>query len=69
MLLILKTSVRTEEDIEGLKLSSNEIFKQARWTFDLDDCDKVLRIDSQTDILQYVIKLFRDKGFVCEELA
>jgi hypothetical protein len=68
MIFVLKTSVRTKNDVEELKLSSSDIFEQARWSFDLDDCDKVLRIDSKTDILSAVIRLLQDKGFDCEEL-
>ncbi|MEJ0105481.1 MAG: hypothetical protein WDO19_24265 [Bacteroidota bacterium] len=46
----------------------NELLKQAKWNFDLEDCDKILRIDSQTEISQPVIKLLQNIGFDCEEL-
>ena len=39
------------------------------WNFDLEDCDKILRIDSPTEITETIIKLLQEKGFKCEELT
>ncbi|WP_235889571.1 hypothetical protein [Flavobacterium restrictum] len=57
-----------ENDINQLKPYLNELLKEAKWNFDLDDCDKILRIDSETEITKSVIRLLQDKGFECEEL-
>lgn len=69
MVYVFKTSVKAEEDIRELKPRLNDLFKQAQWNFDLEDCDKILRIDSQAEIVQSVIRLLKSLGFECEELT
>ena len=70
MIYVFITSVKTEQEVDQLKPHLNDLLKQAEWNFDLDDCDRILRIDSEseTGITQSVIKLLHDKGFDCEEL-
>jgi hypothetical protein len=68
MIYVFITSVKTEQEVEQLKPFLNDLLKQAKWNFDLEDCDKILRIDSETEITQSVIKLLHNKGFDCEEL-
>jgi hypothetical protein len=36
--------------------------------FDLGDCDKILRIESENEISIKVIALLHNKGLICEEL-
>lgn len=69
VIYVFKTSVKRKKDIQLLEPFLTELCDQAKWNFDLDDCDKILRIDSQTEILQAVIQLLRSKGFDCEELG
>lgn len=68
MIYVFRTSVKTKKDIGKLTPFLNKLCKQAKWNFDLDDCDKILRIDGQTGIAPSVIKLLQDTGFDCEEL-
>lgn len=69
MIYVFKTSVKTENDIKKLKPCLNELPPQTNWNFDLEDCDKILRIDSQTDVTNYIIDEFKSYGFYCEELS
>ncbi len=69
MIYVFMTSVKTEQEVGLLKPHLNDLLKQTKWNFDLDDCDRILRIDSETGITQTVIKLLHDKGFDCEELV
>jgi hypothetical protein len=39
-----------------------------RANFDLDDCDKIFRVESTVNIDEKVIALLRLHGFTCEEL-
>lgn len=39
-----------------------------RWTVDLDDCDKILRVETDTVPARAVMQAVRQVGFVCEEL-
>lgn len=69
MIYVFKTSVETEKDIERLRPYLNGLLPHAKWTFDIDDCDKILRVDTPEDRPETVINVLQDTGFNCEELA
>nr|WP_116788876.1 hypothetical protein [Flavobacterium psychrotrophum] len=68
MIYVFKTSVKTKKDSLRLKPLLNEALSIAKWNFDLEDCDKILRIDSPTCIIKAIVKLLNNNGFECEEL-
>ncbi|HJW17590.1 MAG TPA: hypothetical protein VJ499_10740 [Flavisolibacter sp.] len=68
MIYVFKTSVKTKFQARKLKPHIDQLLPEAKWNFDLDDCDKVLRIDSEENIISPVINLLRNKQFDCEEL-
>lgn len=68
MIYVFKTSVETEQDIFELKPRLDSLVPQAKWNFDLDDCDRILRIDSEMENTDAVIELLLDTGYDCEEL-
>jgi hypothetical protein len=68
MIYVFKTSVETEKDICELKPGLDKLLPQAKWNFDLDDCDRILRIDSQEENIHTVIELLKNTGYECEEL-
>ena len=68
MIYVFKTSVKTKKDVRKLKSSLNKLLRDAIWNFDLEDCDKILRIDSQIQISSAVVKSVQSIGFYCEEL-
>ena len=68
MIYVFKTSVSTEEDILKIKQALNELLLPGRWNFDLDDCDKILRVESDTARASLVIRFMQEQHFVCEEL-
>ncbi|MEZ0608419.1 heavy-metal-associated domain-containing protein [Fibrella sp. WM1] len=39
-----------------------------RWTADLDDCDRVLRVETATVPAQVIVQAVGQAGFLCEEL-
>ena len=63
-----KTSVKTKNQVEKLKPHINQILLNEKWNFDLEDCDKILRIDSEENIVLEVIDLLNIHKFYCEEL-
>ena len=67
MITVFKTSVFSRHDIKLLKPYLNEI-RHSKWNFDLEDCDKILRIESKIEVSETIIKLLQAKGFNCEEL-
>ncbi|GAA3509941.1 hypothetical protein GCM10022393_23620 [Aquimarina addita] len=64
---VFKTSICEKELI---KLSSvlNQIDSIINWNTDLEDCDNILRIESEAIIADKVIKLLSGIGFFVEEL-
>ncbi len=67
MIYVFKTSVFTRKDIELLKPHLDKL-PYNEWNFDLEDCDKILRIDGKEKDSKTIIRLFQDNGFDCEEL-
>ena len=68
MISVFKTNVSTSSDVKVLQPLLDKYLKNAKWNFDLEDCDKILRIDSQAEILYTTIRLLQDNGYDCEEL-
>ncbi len=68
MIYVFKTSVGTYEQARALKPHMDQLVTQGKWNFDLDDCDNVLRIDSELDLTMPVIQLLNTHHFHCEEL-
>lgn len=68
MILVFKTNVSSISDIETLQPQLDKHLTNTLWNFDLEDCDKILRIDSKSQISETTIKLLQDNGYYCEEL-
>jgi hypothetical protein len=68
MIYIFKTSVKTKTQAKKLKPHIDRILSDAKWNFDLHDCDKVLRIDSEENIVVKITELLNNHKFCCEEL-
>lgn len=68
MIYIFKTTVFTEYHIQLLKPHLDKL-ANTNWNFDLEDCDKILRIETLCTVSeQTIISLLKDKGFYCELL-
>ena len=68
MVLVFKTSVQFKKQVKALKPLLDDSLKQASWNFDLEDCDKIFRVETPSNVSDDVIRLLTDKGFECEEL-
>ncbi len=69
MVLVFRTSVTEQKEIEQLKPFLNQLTGgQLYWNFDLEDCDRILRIESGTLDGREVIQLLQEMDFDCEEL-
>lgn len=68
MIYVFKTSVETEKEILILENDLNLLCTPGRWNFDLQDCDRILRIDTLKENPQSIISLLQHKGYDCEEL-
>lgn len=68
MIFVLKTSVKTKMQAKQLKPHIDKILPNAKWNFDLEDIDKILRIDCEENIVLKVKNLLNIHKFLCEEL-
>ena len=68
MIYVFKTSVKTKDQVKKLKPHINNILPKEKWNFDLEDCDKILRIDSEENIVLKITDLLTSHSFICEEL-
>ncbi len=68
VVLVFKTSVLKSKHIKRLKPLLNRVVEpEGKWNFDLEDCDKILRVETRK-CSSIVTSLLQKQGFVCEEL-
>ncbi len=69
-LLIFKTDIQTEQKVAAVQLLFNSHAEILDWTIDLEDIDKVLRIEAAENICEEeVISLVENQGFLCDYLS
>lgn len=68
MIFVFKTSVKTKTQAKKLKQPIDNLFPNATWNFDLEDCDKILRVDCNENVVIPIKKLLQIHNFNCEEL-
>ncbi len=68
MIFVFKTSIKTKSQVLKLKPQLDQILPNAKWNFDLQDCDKILRIICEENIILKTIHLLNSQNFHCEEL-
>ncbi len=67
--LVFKTSVLGKGHVRALKPLLNQLInKNGQWNFDLEDCDNILRVESQNVRAHTISTLLEKNGFSCEEL-
>jgi hypothetical protein len=54
--------------LKKLKLHIDTMLPKAKWNSDLKDCDKILRIDSEENVVLKIIDLLHLHNYSCEEL-
>jgi hypothetical protein len=68
-LLIFKTNIKSKRKVSSLKPYFNTLSSIINWTVDVQDIDKVLRIEALESLKeQDVIYLMKTQGFYCETL-
>lgn len=68
MIYVFKTSVKTKKQVKQLRPHINRILPNQQWNFDLHDCDKILRIDSDKQVVTAITSVLHAHQFHCEEL-
>ena len=69
MIFVFKTSVKTKMQVKKLKPHIDKRLPKAKWNFDLNDIDKILRIDSEENIVLPITDLLAIHNYSCEELT
>lgn len=68
MIFVFKTSVKSKQQVKRLQSHFNNLLLDGKWNFDLDDCDKILRVESESDVVFQVVDFLTTNGFQCSEL-
>ena len=68
MVEIFKTNVEFIEQSIFISAQLLKQFPNLRINFDLDDCDKILRVQGKIIQVHKIISMVNSMGFVCERL-
>ncbi|MCL4641686.1 MULTISPECIES: hypothetical protein [Olivibacter] len=66
--LIFKTSVNAQKHVQQVAALFKSIKLIKQWSFDLDDCDRVLRVVSLNVRPEMIENLLRTEGIYCEHM-
>lgn len=50
MIYVFKTSVDSQAKFESASALLNQLLPESQWNFDLEDCDNILRVDSEFNV-------------------
>lgn len=65
---IYKTDIRTKEEANFITALLQFVISDCIMNFDLEDCDHILRIETNRDIKEMVYRVFNKQGFYCQQL-
>lgn len=68
MIEVFKTNVQEFSEAQKLVALLRKHFPNSKINFDLDDCDKVLRVEGNNLRIEKVVTLVMEKGFLCKVL-
>jgi hypothetical protein len=68
MVEVFKTSVRNHNDSGKILKTLKKKFPLLKINFDLDDCDKILRVEGKNISIEGIIRELNLKKFECEPL-
>ena len=68
MIYIFRTSIKFKKQIIEITPKINAIKNIIKWNFDLEDCDKILRIEAKNLDKKEIINILKTKNYHCEEL-
>ncbi|PXY43663.1 hypothetical protein DMB68_18945 [Flavobacterium hydrophilum] len=68
MIFVFKTNVDNISKVKKVTPKLNKLFPNSNWNFDLEDCDCILRFESDNNSMKEIIFLMKILGFECEAL-
>ncbi len=67
--LVFKTSVESYEHMRAVEPLLNKLLdKTEKWNFDLEDCDRILRVETKFVAAASIIENLASAGIYCSEL-
>ena len=66
--LVFKTNIAECESADALNKLISSIYPTALINFDLNDCDRILRVEGNDINASVIIKTLQESGFECIEL-
>jgi len=69
MIHVFRTSVISEKQVRQVEPFLKTLMSNEEWNFDLEDCDKILRVETEKVTPESVITLLKSQGFECSELS
>ena len=69
MVEVFKTNVQHRELAEQLASILRDRFAFSKINFDLEDCDKILRVEAKQICVETIIEILSTHGFECEVLT
>ncbi len=69
MVEVFKTNVEQPEQSQMLIHRIRSHIPDGKINFDLEDCDKILRVEAESISIQIIIKLLEQHGFCAEVLV
>lgn len=67
-ILIFKTNIQLQSEIEQLTPHLSVLPEIQGWNVDLEDRDKILRIEAQSNITSQIQYIMEKAGYLCYEL-
>ncbi len=68
MIEVFKTNIQNGEDAQQVERVLLHHLPPMRINFDLDDCDRILRIEAEVISIHEIIRLLTSMNFLCEVL-
>lgn len=65
---VFKTNVDEVDTCEQLIRQVLQHFPHSRVNFDMEDCDRILRVEADTVMPEKIIEILRANGYFCEVL-
>jgi hypothetical protein len=68
MVEVFKTNVSEVEKSNIIFQKLHKYFPENKINFDLEDCDKILRVEGNTILSEKIIEILKEEGHFCEIL-
>lgn len=68
MVEVFKTNVTNKSAAKDITADLYRLFPKGRINFDLEDCDKILRVETEELIPEEVTGILQCRGYLCEVL-